>query len=73
MIQVTAAGHVIENFFRQLLRLFLGGDFLEDRILVQLLLDQISQLERSHLQHLDPLPQLRRQHETLGKTGGESD
>jgi hypothetical protein len=35
-----------------------------------LLLNQIRQLERRHLQHLDALAQLRRQYEALGKTGG---
>jgi hypothetical protein len=35
-----------------------------------LLLNQVGQLERRHLQHLDPLAQLRRQYEALGKTGG---
>jgi hypothetical protein len=34
------------------------------------LLDQVRQLERSHLQHLDPLTQLWRQYEALRKTGG---
>ena len=72
-IQITTAGHVVENLFGQLLRLFLGRNFLEHRIFVQLLLDQIRQLERSHLQHLDPLSQLGRQDETLGKTGSKSD
>ena len=51
---------MVEDLLGHLLRFFLRGDFFEDGILVQLLLDQIGQLQRSHLQHLDPLPQLRR-------------
>jgi hypothetical protein len=60
---------VIEYLLRNLLHLFLRWDFFEYRIFQQLLLNEIGQLERSHLQHLDPLAQLRRQHEALGETG----
>jgi len=56
---------VIENLVSQFASFFLGRHLFEHRILVQLLLDQVGQLERSHLQHLDPLTQLRRQNETL--------
>jgi hypothetical protein len=34
-------------------------------------LDQFAQFDGRHLQHLDPLAQLRRQHESLRKTGCE--
>ena len=62
---IVRAGQMIENLFRQLARFFLRRDFFEHRIFQQLLLNQLTQLERSHLQHLDALPQLGRQHETL--------
>ena len=64
---------MIQNFLGQLARLFLGRDLFEHRIFSQLLLNQVGELKRSHLQHLDPLPQLRRKHETLRKTGSEPD
>ena len=60
ILDLTTTGHVVEDLLGHLLRFFLRGDFFEDGILVKLLLDQVGQLERSHLQHLDPLPQLRR-------------
>src|SRR5712692_4528731 len=60
ILQLATTGHVIEYLLGHLLRFFLRGDFFEYGILVQWLLDQVGQLESSHLQHLDPLPQLRR-------------
>jgi hypothetical protein len=60
---------MVQNLFRQLLRFFLRRYFLQHRILEQLRLNQISQLKRSHLQHLDALTQLRRQHESLREAG----
>jgi hypothetical protein len=53
-------GEVIENLFRKFSDLFLSYYFLKHRVLENLLLNQIGKLERSHLQHLDALPQLRR-------------
>ncbi len=60
---------MIQNLFSELLHLFLGRHFFENRVLQQLLLNEIGQFERSHLQHLDPLAQLRRQNESLGEAG----
>ena len=60
---------MIENLLGQLLSLFLSRHFFQHRVLEHLLLNEISQLERSHLQHLDALPQLRRQHESLREAG----
>jgi hypothetical protein len=60
---------MIENLLGKLLHLFLARHFFEHRILQQLLLNEISQLERRHLQHLDALAQLRRQYESLGEAG----
>ena len=42
-------------------------DLLEDRILLQLLLDQVDQLEPGQLQQLDRLLQLRRHHQLLAE------
>ena len=60
ILKIAAARHVIENLLGQFPGFFLRGNFLEHWIFVQLLLNEISKLERIHLQHLDPLPQLRR-------------
>jgi hypothetical protein len=54
------AGKVVENLFRELTNLFLRGNLFKDRVLEDLLLNEIGQLQSSHLQHLDALPQLRR-------------
>ena len=56
---------MIENLFSHLAGFFLRGYFFEHGIFQQLLLNEIGELERSHLQHLDALAQLRRQHESL--------
>ena len=61
---------MIENFLSNLLHFFLCRHFFEHRILQQLLLNEIGQFERGHLQHLDALPQLWRQYKTLGEAGG---
>jgi hypothetical protein len=53
--------------------LFLRDHFFEYRVFQQLLLDQFTQFNRGHLQHLDALAQLRRQDEALRKTGCELD
>jgi len=51
---------VIENLFRELTNLFLRNNLFKHWILKNLLLNEISQFESSHLQHLDALAQLRR-------------
>ena len=61
---------MIEDFLRELAHFFLCRYFFQHRVFQQLLLNEIAQLERGHLQHLDALAQLRRQYEALGKTGG---
>ena len=61
---------MIEDLFSNLLHFFLARHFFEHRVLQQLLLNEIGQLERRHLQHLDALPQLWRQYKSLGKAGG---
>ncbi len=60
---------MIEDLLSDLLHLLLRRHFFEYRVLQQLLLNEIAQLERSHLQHLDALAQLRRQYESLGEAG----
>ena len=62
---------MIENLLGQLLCFLLSRHLFKDRILQQLLLNQVAQLKRCHLQHLNALTQLGRQHQTLGKTGRE--
>ena len=62
---------MVEDLLSQLARFFLGRDFFEHRVLSHLLLNQLRQFQRGHLQHLDALAQLRRQDETLGKTGSK--
>ena len=60
---------MIENFLSDLLHFFLCRHFFEHRVLQQLLLNEIAQLERRHLQHLDALAQLWRQDKSLGEAG----
>ena len=55
---------MIENFLGDLLHLFLTRHFFEHRIFQQLLLNEVGQFERRHLQHFYALAQLRR-HEDL--------
>ncbi len=59
---------MIQDLLGQFARLFLGRNLFEHGIFSELLLNQVSELDRSHLQHLDALTQLWRKHETLGKT-----
>jgi hypothetical protein len=61
---------MIEDLLGNFLDLFLRRHFFEYRIFQQLLLNEIAQLERSHLQHLNALAQLGRQDEPLGEAGG---
>ena len=61
---------MIQNLLCEFLDLFLTRHFFQHRIFQQLLLDQIGQFERGHLQHLDSLAQLWRQDESLRKAGG---
>jgi hypothetical protein len=51
---------VIENLFRKLTNLFLARHLFENGILQQLLLNQVRQLQRRHLEHLNPLAELGR-------------
>ncbi len=53
-------GRLIENTFADLMHFIARLDFLKHWILDHLLLDQVVELERSHLEHFDALPQLRR-------------
>ena len=71
VLDLSAARHMIKYLLGQFARFFLRRDFFQHRILSHLLLNQLRQFKRSHLQHLDALTQLWRQHETLGKTGSK--
>ena len=61
---------MIEDLLGDLLHLFLARHFFEDGIFQQLLLNEVAQFERRHLQHFYALAQLRRQDESLGEAGG---
>lgn len=52
---------LVEDVVGDLLHLIAGLNLFQYRIGDHLLLDQFSQLDGRHLQHLDPLPQLRRE------------
>jgi hypothetical protein len=56
---------LIEDVVGDLLDLLTGLHFVKDRIRHELLLDQLVQFQRCHLQHLDPLPKLRSENHAL--------
>ena len=62
---VVSVGILIKKIFGYLIDLIAGLHFLQDRVRHHLLLDQILQLHRGHLQHLDTLAQLGRQYHLL--------
>ena len=64
---VERAGELVENLLLQLALLVLRLHLFEDGVFEELLLDQVAQLKRRHLQHLDALAQLGRQDEALRK------
>jgi hypothetical protein len=67
----VSARELVDDVLFDLALLFLRDHLFEHRIFEQLLLDQFAQFDGRHLQHLDPLAQLRRQHESLRKAGCE--